>query len=148
MLFRPRRDLHFSRRAMGLLFLACGLLFLLVHLLAAIPFLLLAGIFLYLAPRWDLRIEVGEDSLRFSENVVDAKPVEILLADLTEIRRVAEESGRAHLLTGVPDRMDFLEFETRGGKVWRMHDTFPDELDLALIEAAGRVGAQVKDLGN
>lgn len=133
---------------MGYLFLACGLLFLLVHILASLPFLLLAGIFLYYAPRWDLRIELGEHSLWFSENVLDQKPVEIALADLAEIRRVAEESGRANLLTGIPDRMDFVEFVAHSGKVWRMHDIFSEELDRALIEAAGLAGVQVKDLEN
>jgi hypothetical protein len=148
MVFRPRKDMHFSRRALGLLFLACGLLLLTVHYLAGLPFLLLAGIFLYYAPRWDLRIEVGEGRLRFSENVLDTAPVELFLADLAEIRRVSEESGRRNLLTGHVDFMDFVEFETRSGKVWRMHDVFPEALDEELARLCAAAGVQVKDLGN
>lgn len=147
MQFRPRKDMHFSRRAMGLLFLLCGLLLFTVHYLAGIPFLLLAGIFLYYAPRWDLSIEVGEDRIRFSENVVDTDPVAVDLADLVEIRRVSEESGRRNLLTGISDMMDFVEFETRGGRTWRMHDVFPEALDEELARVAARAGVQVKDLG-
>jgi hypothetical protein len=133
---------------MGLVFLLCGLLLFTVHYLAGIPFLLLAGVFLYYAPRWDLRIEVEEDGIRFSENVVDTGPVVLAMADLAEIRRVSEESGRRHLLTGHSDIMDFVEFETRGGKTWRMHDVFPQALDEELARVAARTGVKVKDLGN
>jgi hypothetical protein len=148
MLFRPRKDMHFSRRAMGAIFLVCGLLLLTVHYLAGIPFLLFAAIFLYYAPRWDLRIEVAEERIAFSENVVDTAPVTVAVADLAEIRRVSEESGRRNFLTGHSDIMDFLEFETRGGKIWRMHDVFPEALDEELARVAARAGVPVKDLGN
>lgn len=148
MVFQPRKDMHFSRRAMGLVFLACGLLLTLVHYLAGLPLLILAGIFLYYASRWDLRIEIGEASLRFSENLLDAGSVEIELADLAEIRKVREDSGRRDLLTGHPQYMDFIEFVTRAGKVWRMHDVFPEAFDAELARAAERSGAQVKDFGN
>lgn len=148
MQFQPRKDMHFSRRALGLVFLFCGLLLSTAHYLAGIPFLLMAGIFLYFAPRWDLRIEVEEARIRFSENVVDTHPVSVELADLVEIRRVSEESGRRNLLTGLSDIMDFVEFETRGGKTWRMHDVFPEALDEELARVAARAGVQVKDLVN
>lgn len=146
--YTPRKDMHFSRRALGLVFLACGFLLTLVHYLAGVPLLLLAAIFLYYAPRWDLRIEFGEGGLRFSENVLDAGPVELKLADLAEVRKVVEDSGRKDLLTGHPQYMQFVEFVTRDGKVWRMHDVFPEAFDEALAEAAARAGAQVKDFGN
>jgi hypothetical protein len=148
MMYRPRKDMHFSRRAMGLVFLGCGLLLTSVHYLAGLPLLLLAAVFLYYAPRWDLRIEIGASSLRFSENLVDAGPVEISLADLSEVRKVMEDSGRKDMLTGHPQYMEFVEFVTRDGRIWRMHDVFPEAFDEALAEAASGAGAQVKDFGN
>lgn len=148
MQFRPRKDMHFSRRTMGFVFLGCGLLLLTVHYLAGLPLLLFAAIFLYYAPRWDLRIDLDDAGLRFSENIVDAGPVELRWADLAEIRRVEEESGRKHLLTGHPESMVFLEFVARDGKVWRMHDVFPEALDEALSSAGSRAGVEVKELEN
>ncbi len=148
MLYTPRKDMHFSRRALGLVFLGCGLLLTLVHYLAGVPLLLLAAVFLYYASRWNLRIEIGEASLRFSENLLDAGPVELRLSDLAEVRKVIEDSGRKDLLTGHPQYMELVEFVTHDGKVWRMHDVFPEAFDEALAEAASKAGAQVKDFGN
>lgn len=148
MLFRPRKEMHFSRRAMGFAFLGCGLLLSTLHYLAGLPLFLLAAVFLYYAPRWNLRIEVGEASLWFSENVIDANPVELRLADLAEIRRVSEQEDRKGLLTTHPEYIPFVEFETRNGKVWRMHDIFPESLDEELVRVAAPAGVEVKDLGN
>lgn len=148
MVYTPRQDMHFSRRALGFVFLGCGLLLTAVHFLAGVPLLLLAALFLYNASRWDLRLEIGADRLRFSENLVDTRAVEIPLADLAEVRKVTEDSGRKDLLTGHAQYMGLVEFVTRDGKVWRMHDVFPEACDAALAEAASRAGAQVKDFGN
>lgn len=148
MLFRPRKEMHFSRRAMGFAFLGCGLLLTTVHYLAGTPLLLLAAVFLYFAPRWNLRIEVGEDTLWFSENVLDADPVELRISELAEIRRVAEQEDRKGLLTTHPEYSHFVEFETREGKVWRMHDVFPQALDEELRRVAAPAGVQMKDLEN
>lgn len=148
MIFRPRKDMHFSRRAMGFLFLACGLLLLTVHYLAGIPFLAFAAIFLYYAPRWDLRIDVGDETLEFSENVLDERAVRLAWGDLSEIRRVAESREKGGFPLGQPDWMGFVEFETRAGKVWRMHDIFPDGLDEELLRRAAERGVQVQDFRN
>lgn len=148
MLFRPRREMYFSRRLMGWVFLVCGLLLTTVHYLAGLPLLLLAGIFLYYAPRWDLRIEVGVETLRFSENLIDAESMELRFQDLAEIRRVSELVDRRGILNSSHEYLPFLEFECRSGKVWRMHDIFPEALDEELRRVAAAAGVQVKDLGN
>lgn len=140
--------MHFNRRVMGWMFLLCGLLLLTVHYLAGLPFLMFAAVFLYYAPRWDLRIEVGDDILRFSENILAPEAVDLAWADLAEIRRVSEAVGRRNLLTGQSEYMDFVEFVMRSGKVWRMHDIFPEDLDETLRLAAGDKGVHLQDLGN
>ena len=148
MQYRPRKDMHFSRRAMGILFLVCGVLLLTVHYLAGIPFLVFAAIFLYYAPRWDLRIDVGDETLGFSENVLDEKAVRLDWTEIAEIRRVAERTEKRGFPMGQPDWMGFVEFETRAGKVWRMHDIFPEALDEELLRRAAERGVQVQDFGN
>lgn len=148
MLFRPRREMHFSRRLMGWVFLICGLLLSTVHYLAGLPLLAFAGVFLYYAPRWDLRIEVGGEAVRFSENLIDAGSIELRLQDLAEIRRVSELVDRRGILNGNQEYLPFLEFESRSGKVWRMHDIFPEALDEELRRVGAAAGVQVKDLGN
>ncbi len=148
MLFRPRKEMHFSRRAMGFAFLGCGILMTAIHYLAGAPLFLLAAVFLYFAPRWNLRIVVEGDRIWFSENVLDAGPVELRISDLAEIRRVSEQEDRKGLLTTHPEYIPFVEFETRDGKVWRMHDIFPEDLDEELVRVAVPAGVQVKDLEN
>ncbi|GEM_PF-2160508 len=140
MIHRPLKGTHFSRYVMGSVFLACGLLLTTVHLLAGGAFLALAAVIFYYAPRWNLRIELTEDSIRFSENVVETVPLVLRLADVAEIRRVEQKETRKGFLTTYPEYYPFVEFETRGGRIYRMHDIFGlgfDEEIARLGKAAG-----------
>lgn len=145
MLHRPQRGRHFSRYAMGLVFLVCGLLLGTTHLLAGAVFLVLAGVVLYYAPRWDLRIEVTGESIRFSENLVEIHPLELRFADLVEIRRVSERLDRKGFLSLYPEYHPFVEFETRAGKTYRMHDIFPEAFDEEIFRLGTAAGVNVND---
>jgi hypothetical protein len=140
MLFRPRKNRHFSRYLMGYVFLGCGLLLGTQNLLAGAVLLLPAAVVLYYAPRWELRIEVNERFIRFSENVVETHPVEVLLKDLAEIRRVEEREERKGFLTSYSEYYPFVEFRTRQGRTYRMHDIFGADFDAEIERLAGRGG--------
>jgi hypothetical protein len=143
-IFRPRKGRHFSRYLMGIVFLACGLLLGFHNLLAGACLLLPAAVILYYAPRWALRIEVDGGGIRFSENVVEVHPVEIALAELAEVRRVEEREERKGFLAVYPEIHPFVEFRTRAGRVYRMHDIFDADLD-AEIERLGALGGIALD---
>jgi hypothetical protein len=145
MVHRPRKGKHFSRYAMGFVFLACGLLLFTVHLLAGGLFLALAAVILYYAPRWNLRIEITSEVLRFSENVVETTPVDLALADIAEIRRVEEKYDRKGFLSMQPEYHPFVEFETRAGKIYRMHDIFGQEFDEEILRAGPPAGIRMDD---
>lgn len=140
MIHRPLKGTHFSRYAMGSVFLVCGLLLATVNLLAGGAFLALAAVIFYYAPRWNLRIEVTEESIRFSENVVETVPVELRLADLAEIRRVEQKETRKGFLTTYPEYYPFVEFETRAGRIYRMHDIFGLAFDDEIIRLGRAAG--------
>ena len=129
MIFRPRKSRHFSRYLMGYVFLACGLLLCTQNLLAGAVLILPAAIILYYAPRWELRIELDDLSIRFSENVVETHPVELLLRDLAEIKRVEEKEDRKGFLSTYSEFYPFVEFRTREGRTYRMHDIFDADFD-------------------
>jgi hypothetical protein len=145
MLFRPRKGTHFSRKAMGLVFLACGLLLLTVHVLAGGIFLLLAAVILWYAPRWDLRIEVEGGGIRFSENLVATHPVDLRFADIKEIRRVAERLDRKGLFSSYAEYQPFVELETKGGETFRMHDIFGEDFDEEVLREGAAAGVRVED---
>jgi hypothetical protein len=140
MIFRPRKNRHFSRYLMGYVFLGCGLLLGTQNLLAGAVLVLPAAIILYYAPRWELRIELNERFIRFSENVVEIHPVEILLKDLAEVRRVEEREERKGFLSTYSEFYPFVEFRTRAGRTYRMHDIFDADFDAELERLAGRGG--------
>lgn len=140
MVFRPHRKRHFSRYLMGYVFLGCGLLLGTQNLLAGAVLLLPGAIILYYAPRWELRIELNERFIRFSENVVEVHPVEILLKDLAEIRRVEEREERKGFLSTYSEFYPFVEFRTREGRTYRMHDIFDDDFDAELERLAAQGG--------
>lgn len=144
MTFRPRKSRHFSRYLMGYVFLGCGLLLGTQNLLAGACLLLPAAVVLYYAPRWELRIDVNERSIRFSENVVETHPVEILLSELEEIRRVEEREDRKGFLSTYSEFYPFVEFRTRAGRVYRMHDIFDADFDAEVerLAAGGSIGAE------
>lgn len=145
MLHRPIRAKHYSRYVMGLVFLGCGLLLATVHLWAGSSMLVLALVVLYYAPRWDLRIEIEGDTIRFSENVVEIAPLELRLADIREIRRVSEREERKGLLSTYPEYLPFVEFETRSGMTFRMHDIFSEEFDDEVMRAGTAAGIHLAD---
>jgi hypothetical protein len=125
---------------MGYVFLGCGLLLGTQNLLAGACLLLPAAIILYYAPRWELRIEVNERFIRFSENVVETRPVEVLLKDLAEVTRVEEREERKGFLTSYSEFYAFVEFRTREGRTYRMHDIFDADLDSEIERLAERGG--------
>jgi hypothetical protein len=140
LLHKPRKNRHFSRYVMGAVFLSCGLLLATLNLPAGAALLLPGAIVLFYAPRWNLRIELAEKSIRFSENVVETHAVELALSEIREIRRVEEKETRKGFLSTYPEFYAFVEFETRNGKVHRMHDIFDEAFDADLTrlgEAAG-----------
>jgi hypothetical protein len=143
MLHRPRKGRHYSRYAMGFVFLACGALLTTVNLMAGAAFLLFAAIVFYYAPRWNLRIELTGDAIRFSENVVETYALELRLADLLEVRRVEEKEERKGFLSTYPEYYPFVEFETREGKTYRMHDIFGEAFDDELVLLAAAAGVRV-----
>jgi hypothetical protein len=128
---------------MGSVFLVCGLLLGTQNLLAGGVFLPLAAVVFYYAPRWNLRIEVTPASIRFSENVVETIAVELALSDIAEIRRVEEKNDRKGLLATYPEYYPFVEFETRDGRIHRMHDIFGAELDEDLMKAGKASGIEL-----
>lgn len=140
MIFRPRKGRHFSRYLMGYVFLGCGLLLGTQNLLAGAFLLLPAAITLYYAPRWELRIDLNERSIRFSENVVEIHPVEILLKELAEVRRVEEKEERKGFLGGYSQCYPFVEFLTLQGRTYRMHDIFDADFDAELERLAAASG--------
>ena len=140
MTFRPRKSRHFSRYIMGFVFLGCGLLLGTQNLLAGAFLLLPAAVVLYYAPRWELRIELNERFIRFSENVLEVYPVEILLKDLVEIKRVEEREERKGFLSTYSEFYPFVEFLTREGRTYRMHDIFDADFDSELERQAERAG--------
>jgi hypothetical protein len=145
MVHTPVRAAHYSRRALGWVFLACGILLFSVHYLAGCSLLALAAVTLYYAPRWDLRIETSESAIRFSENVLEVLPVELALADILEIRRVAEREDRKGLLAAYPAYHAFVEFETRAGRIYRMHDIFPETFDEEVMRLGAGAGIRLED---
>jgi hypothetical protein len=130
---------------MGYVFLGCGLLLGTQNLLAGAVLLLPGAIILYYAPRWELRIELDERLIRFSENVVEVHPVEILLKDLAEIRRVEEREERKGLLSTYSEFYPFVEFRTRGGQIYRMHDIFDADFDAEMERLAAQDGIGLAD---
>lgn len=125
---------------MGAVFLFCGLLLGTVNMLAGAAFILPSLIIFYYAPKWELRIEINGDSMRFSENVLETRPVELALAGIREIRRVEEKENRKGLLSTYAQYHAFVEFETRDGTTYRMHDIFDADFDAEILrvgEAAG-----------
>jgi hypothetical protein len=127
---------------MGSVFLLCGLLLATQNLLAGGIFLPLAAVIFYYAPRWNLRIEITRDSIRFSENVLETYALELALADIAEIRRVEEKAERKGFLTTYPEFFPFVEFETREGRTYRMHDIFDTDFDEEILRAG--IGAGIK----
>jgi hypothetical protein len=130
---------------MGAVFLVCGLLLATVHLLAGLSLLIPAAVVLYYAPRWNLRIDVDGDSIRFSENVMEIRPLELRFSELAEIRRVSEKLERKGFLTGYPEYHPFVEFETAAGKTYRMHDIFTEEFDEEILRLGAAAGVKVED---
>ncbi|HKP95097.1 MAG TPA: hypothetical protein VJ385_05000, partial [Fibrobacteria bacterium] len=131
---------HFSRYLMGSVFLLCGLLLATQNLLAGGIFLPLSAVVFYYAPRWNLRIEITPRTIRFSENVVETYALELALSDIAEIRRVEEKAERKGLLTTYPEYFPFVEFETRSGKTYRMHDIFDAGFDEDILRAGTAAG--------
>ncbi len=142
MLHRPLKNRHYSRYGMGFVFLLCGMLLATIHLLAGTVFLLLACVIFYYAPRWNLRIELNDKSIWFSENVVETVPVALNLADILEVRRVEEKELRKGFLATYPNAYTYVEFETHGGKVYRMHDIFSEDFDQEITDLATAAGAR------
>lgn len=150
MIFRPRKSRHFSRYLMGYVFLGCGLLLGTQNLLAGAALLLPSLVVLYYAPRWELRIELNERSILFSENVVETRPVEIPLKDLSEIRRVEERAERKAFLSSYSEFYPFVEFRTHAGRTYRMHDIFDADFDaeierLAALDGIGLEGFRAQE---
>jgi hypothetical protein len=143
MLHRPRKSRTFSRYVMGGVFLLCGLLLATQNLLAGGVFLPLAAVVFYYAPRWDLRIEITGEAIRFSENVLETYELELRLADITEIRRVEEKEDRKGFLTTYQEFYPFVEFETRAGRTYRMHDIFDEGFDEEILRRGGAAGITV-----
>lgn len=143
MLHKPRKSKHFSRYLMGSVFLLCGLLLATQNLLAGGIFLPLAAVIFYYAPRWDLRIEITRDAIRFSENVLETYALELALSDIAEIRRVEETADRKGFLTTYPEFFPFVEFETRDGKTYRMHDIFDAGFDEDIMRVGAGAGIKV-----
>jgi hypothetical protein len=143
MLHRPRKSRTFSRYLMGGVFLLCGLLLATQNLLAGGVFLPLAAIVFYYAPRWDLRIEITGEAIRFSENVLETYELELRLIDIAEIRRVEEKEDRKAFLTTYQEYYPFVEFETREGRTYRMHDIFGAEFDEEILRRGGAAGITV-----
>ncbi len=130
---------------MGYVFLGCGLLLGTQNLLAGAVLLLPAAVILYYAPRWELRIEVNELFIRFSENVVETHPVEVLLKDLAEVRRIEEREERKGFLNSYSEFYPFVEFRTREGRTYRMHDIFDTDFDAEIERLAENCGIGLAD---
>jgi hypothetical protein len=128
---------------MGGVFLLCGLLLATQNLLAGGVFLPLAAVVFYYAPRWDLRIEITGEAIRFSENVLETYELELRLADIAEIRRVEEKEDRKGFLTTYQEFYPFVEFETRAGRTYRMHDIFDAGFDEEILRKGGAAGITV-----
>lgn len=121
---------------MGFVFVACGLLLCTQNLLAGGVLLLPGVIVLYYAPRWELRIELTDKAIRFSENVVETHELELLFSDIAEIRRVEEKEDRKGFLSSYSEFYPFVEFQTRAGRTYRMHDIFDDDFDEEITRLA------------
>jgi len=132
---------------MGYVFLGCGLLLGTQNLLAGAVLFLPGAVILFYAPRWELRIELNERLIRFSENVVEIRPVEILLQDLAEIRRVEEREERKGFLSTYSEYYPFVEFRTRAGHTYRMHDIFDADFDAELERLAAQSGIGLDGFG-
>ncbi len=143
MIHKPRKSRTFSRYLMGGVFLVCGLLLATQNLLAGAVFLPIAAVVLFYAPRWDLRIEISGSSIRFSENVVETYELELALADIAHIRRVEEKEDRKGFLTSYQEFYPFVEFETRAGRTYRMHDIFDAEFDAEILRRGPGAGIDV-----
>lgn len=143
MIHKPRKGRTFSRYIMGGVFLACGLLLATQNLLAGGVFMPIAAVIFFYAPRWDLRIEVSASSIRFSENVVETYELELALADIALIRRVEEKEDRKGFLTSYQEFYPFVEFETRAGRIYRMHDIFDAEFDAEILRRGPGAGIDV-----
>ena len=145
MLHKPRKSRTFSRYLMGVVFLVCGMLLATQNLLAGGVFIPIAAIMLFYAPRWDLRIEISAFSIRFSENVVETYELELALADIAHIRRVEEKEDRKGFLTSYQEYYPFVEFETRAGRTYRMHDIFDADFDAEIMRRGPGAGIDVSD---
>lgn len=143
MLHRPLKAKHYSRFAMGMVFLICGLLLTTVNIAAGSAFLLFSAVIFYFAPRWNLHIELTPKTIRFSGNILETSPVELPFSDLVEIRRVKEKEDRKSFFTLYPEYYAFIEFETQTGKTYRMHDIFSEGFDDALAEQGESMGIKV-----
>jgi hypothetical protein len=140
MIHKPRKGRTFSRYLMGAVFLVCGLMLATQNLLAGGVFLPIAAIIFYYAPRWNLRIEISEASIRFSENVVETYGLELALAEIAQIRRVEEKEDRKGFLTSYQEFHPYVEFETRAGRTYRMHDIFDSEFDAEIMRRGPGAG--------
>jgi hypothetical protein len=145
MIHKPRKNRTFSRYLMGGVFLVCGMLLATQNLLAGGVFLPIAAIMLFYAPRWDLRIEISASSILFSENVVETHELELALADIAHIRRVEEKEDRKGFLTSYQEYYPFVEFETRAGRTYRMHDIFDSDFDAEIMRRGPGAGIDVSD---
>lgn len=125
---------------MGAVFLVCGLLLATQNLLAGGVFLPIAAVIFYYVPRWDLRIEISDASIRFSENVVETYGLELAWADIAQIRRVEEKEDRKGFLTSYQEFYPYVEFETRAGRTYRMHDIFDSEFDEEIMRRGAGAG--------
>lgn len=125
---------------MGAVFLSCGLLLGTVNLPAGAAFVIPSLIILYYAPKWNLRIETTEAAIRFSENVLETRPVELALSGIREIRRVEEKESRKGFLASYAQSYVFVEFETREGRTYRMHDIFDAGFDAEILRLGGAAG--------
>ena len=128
---------------MGGVFLVCGMLLATQNLLAGGVFLPIAAVILFYAPRWDLRIETSPASIRFSENVVETFEVKLAFADIARIRRVEEKEDRKGFLTSYPEYYPFVDFETRAGRTYRMHDIFDADFDEEIMLRGPGAGIDV-----
>lgn len=143
MIFRPRKNRHFSRYRMAYVFLACGALLCTQNLLAGAVLLLPGLVVLYYAPKWELKIDLGGNVIRFSENVVEVHPVELTLAEIAEVRRVEEKEERKGFLRSYPEFYPFVEFRTRAGRTYRMHDIFDEDFDAEMMRAGTSAGIEM-----
>ena len=62
-----------------------------------------------------------------------------------EIRRVEEKEDRKGFLTSYQEFYPFVEFETRAGRTYRMHDIFDADFDAEIMRRGPGAGIDVSD---